>query len=92
MLYWRLKKKQQGNCYCCQTPEWEYGRKFDMHRVVKGLNGGEYNEENVVLVCKKCHRKIEGMDRGQIDIVRAFFTGQFTGEIDPSEGTEEDDQ
>jgi hypothetical protein len=90
-LYWKLKKRQKACCYICELPEYEYGKHFDMHRLVSGKNGGEYIEENVLLMCRKCHRKAEGMTRSQIDTVAQFFTGTFIPEEDESDDPELED-
>lgn len=53
-----ILEKYDYECYICGVPE--YVRKLHMHRVIPGKLGGEYVEENVVLVCPKHHRRVEG--------------------------------
>ncbi len=46
-------------CYTCGDRPKNLS-KLQMHRVTPGKNGGMYTEDNVVLVCTKCHRGLEG--------------------------------
>lgn len=59
--YFRLEmlKKYDNRCYICfSTPE--KTSQLHMHRVNPGKNGGQYVEDNVVVLCVGCHRKYEG--------------------------------
>lgn len=46
-------------------------RHLHMHRVTPGKNGGLYVAENIVIVCTKCHKRVEGMTWEQIASERA---------------------
>ena len=46
-------------CYTCGNRPTDLS-KLHMHRVIPGKDGGLYTEDNVVLICTKCHRKMEG--------------------------------
>lgn len=62
--------QQEGRCYVCSVEEWKTKRRFDAHRVTPGKNGGKYLGDNVILVCRKCHNKIEGMTLEEINTIR----------------------
>lgn len=73
ILYYDLKYQQEGKCFVCLTPEWQTRKSLQLHRIVKGKDGGLYEPDNVVLVCNKCHWRIEGIDRSEILVIRKYF-------------------
>lgn len=58
-LRWQLMYLQEGKCKICGIPEWKLKKKLHAHRIIKGKNGGKYQEDNLILVCPKCHYKLE---------------------------------
>lgn len=50
----KLKKKIQGKCYFCNEDDYSL---LDVHRILPGAEGGEYNDHNSLVVCSNCHRK-----------------------------------
>ena len=65
-LGWRIRfradmlQKYDYRCYTCgQTPS--NLTELHMHRVTPGKIGGEYIEDNVVVLCVQCHRRFEGL-------------------------------
>ena len=51
------KKRHAGKCYICEESEYVL---LDLHRIVEGHAGGRYTEDNTVVACVSCHRKIHG--------------------------------
>jgi hypothetical protein len=76
-LRMNLMYRQEGKCFFCQTEEWRCGKRFHLHRIIKGKNGGEYSLGNVLLFCFKCHRKAEGLNYGQLLVVREQFSSGY---------------
>jgi len=64
-----ILEKFDYECFICGVPE--YIKKLNMHRVIPGKNGGEYVEENVVLVCPKHHRMVDGWSWKEINQLKA---------------------
>jgi hypothetical protein len=48
-------KRVAGECLFCGEKDYSV---LDPHRIFEGRNGGTYVEENVVVCCATCHRKI----------------------------------
>ncbi|VDN49116.1 conserved protein of unknown function [Petrocella atlantisensis] len=63
-----ILEKYDYQCFICGIPE--YIQKLHMHRVIPGKYGGEYIEENVVLVCPKHHKMVEGRSWDEINELR----------------------
>lgn len=63
--FWKKKlrnnmlAKYQYKCYICETRPLSLS-KLEMHRVLPGKEGGQYIEDNIVIVCRSCHRRHEG--------------------------------
>ena len=58
-----LRKKMLDHCgrkciVCAVAPD--NPSKLHMHRVIPGKDGGLYVEENIAMLCAKCHRTHEG--------------------------------
>jgi 3-deoxy-D-arabino-heptulosonate 7-phosphate (DAHP) synthase len=48
-------KKYIKNCFFCSENDLSI---LDVHRILEGKNGGNYDSINVLVVCSNCHRKI----------------------------------
>ena len=64
-----LLSKYNYKCHVCDMRP-DSMSKLHMHRVKPGRLGGKYEEENVVIVCWRCHAKVEGMEWGDIENMR----------------------
>jgi hypothetical protein len=62
------KKKAEGKCRFCSCDNYEL---LDVHRIIEGNQGGIYSDQNTVVVCANCHRKIHA---GIIKIDRQYPT------------------
>lgn len=62
------KKKGVGKCRFCPCDNYEL---LDVHRIIEGNQGGIYSDQNTVVVCANCHRKIHA---GIIKIDRQYPT------------------
>jgi len=56
-----MLEKYDYQCYVCEMRP-DNLRNLHMHRIVPGKRGGTYVEENVVILCRKHHHKLEGLD------------------------------
>lgn len=50
----RVKNRDNRKCFIC-----EYDVNLDVHHIIPQRMGGSHKEENLITVCKKCHRYIE---------------------------------
>ena len=59
------KKGKERDLYTCQV----CGSKEDVegHHILNYQYGGSANIDNIVTLCRKCHRKVHG---GNIDIIK----------------------
>lgn len=57
----------KGKCCICKVPEWKLRAKLQMHRVIPNHRGGRYVLSNIVPVCVRCHKVVEGKTREEID-------------------------
>jgi hypothetical protein len=64
----KAKKKGRGKCRFCPCDTYEL---LDLHRITEGNEGGIYSDQNTVVVCANCHRKIHA---GIIKIDRQYST------------------
>ena len=48
---WKYRCKQLP----CEECGWDKSR-CDIHRIVRGKDGGKYNAGNVIVLCPNCHR------------------------------------
>jgi 5-methylcytosine-specific restriction endonuclease McrA len=60
-------KKTAGKCRICGEPEYAV---LDVHRIVPGQVGGKYKENNSVVLCANCHRRVHAT--GEIEIDRYY--------------------
>ena len=49
----QLWKRAAGKCRCCGDDALEA---LDVHRILAGSAGGKYREQNVAVLCSRCHR------------------------------------
>jgi hypothetical protein len=49
------KKHAERKCHFCGNDDY---CTLDVHRIVPGSEGGKYTENNTVVACACCHRKI----------------------------------
>lgn len=67
-----MLEKYNYQCYIC-TIRPNNLRDLHMHRIIPEKRGGTYTEENVVLLCRKHHRKLEGLDWDAIHKAREKY-------------------
>jgi hypothetical protein len=60
------RKKSEKRCYFCKTEEY---CTLDVHRIIPGSEGGQYELLNTVVCCSNCHRKIH---EGKIKVDRKY--------------------
>lgn len=73
-LFADLLYKQKGNCYICGIEQWRIKKTLHAHRIIPGKLGGKYNTTNAILVCPKCHSKIEGLSMPQIEQLKSMVS------------------
>jgi len=64
-----MLEKYDFKCYVCNATPRSL-TKLHMHRVLPGRLGGEYTEENVVILCTSCHKPSEGKSWEEIKETR----------------------
>ena len=57
-------KHAAKQCIFCKNNKQE---QLDVHRINPGSNGGEYTNDNIVVVCCNCHRKLHHTNEIKID-------------------------
>lgn len=63
-LYRDILFDQKGRCFKCGVEEWKLKKRLQGHRKIKGRDGGKYIKDNVVLLCQRCHIRIDkGSDK-----------------------------
>jgi len=60
----KIKKKVDKKCYFCNEDDYNL---LDVHRILPGEKNGKYTQNNTVVCCANCHRRIHA---GQIKIDR----------------------
>lgn len=58
----RARKEDNYTCQCCGDIMSESDKVFDVHHIIPQKEGGPDALDNLVLVCRSCHAKIEGTD------------------------------
>jgi len=56
-----MLRKYDYQCYVCGLSPDSLSY-LHMHRVIPGKDGGQYVEDNVVILCASCHHNLEGLD------------------------------
>lgn len=56
-----MLRKYDYQCYVCGLSPDNLSY-LHMHRVIPGKDGGQYVEDNVVILCASCHHNLEGLD------------------------------
>jgi 5-methylcytosine-specific restriction endonuclease McrA len=54
-----LRELVKFKCQVCKNDEKEVGE-LEVHRIKRGNIGGEYVPNNLMMVCKSCHRELHG--------------------------------
>jgi len=66
----RMIKKYGNRCMVCGYP----GGFIEMHHIKGVADGGEHTEDNVILLCEKCHMEAHGWKKKKyIDPVRQYW-------------------
>lgn len=73
-LFADLLYQQEGNCYICGIEQWRIKKTLHAHRIIPGKLGGKYDTTNAILVCPKCHHKIEGLSLQQIEYLKSMVS------------------
>ena len=73
-LFADLLYRQEGNCYICGIEQWRIKKTLHAHRIIPGKLGGKYDTTNAILVCPKCHHKIEGLSLQQIKYLKSMVS------------------
>lgn len=55
----------------CMINGCEYSNTLDVHRIIEGKNGGEYNLDNTIIVCPNHHAEIHRL-RLEINLLNKF--------------------
>ena len=55
-------------CYFCEEDNY---CSLDVHRIKEGQHGGRYTQDNTIVCCVNCHRKIHD---GKIQIFRKYLS------------------
>lgn len=63
--------RYQGRCFVCGIEEWRAKTSLHLHRVIPGKLGGLYTLDNVVPVCRKCHKDIEGKTWDELNLLQS---------------------
>lgn len=64
----KIKKLVDKKCFFCDLDLYET---LDVHRIVAGCNGGNYNNYNSITVCANCHRLIHA---GEILVDKKYMS------------------
>lgn len=64
-----MLERYNYRCYICGIYPEDLS-KLHMHRVIPGKDGGEYIENNVVILCPGCHHRHEGLSWDDIHAAR----------------------
>lgn len=59
-------KRIAGKCHLCSESDYHV---LDAHRIIPGREGGKYYNENIVILCSNCHRRVEA---GEIQILGRY--------------------
>lgn len=62
------KKRFMKKCYFCEENKYEL---LDVHRIIPGDSGPGYIENNTVVLCCSCHRKVHA---GLIIIDKKYYS------------------
>ena len=57
-----LMYRQRGRCGNCRKPEWKIKMSLHAHRI---KYDGLYEEDNVILLCPRCHRRVHRDDKNE---------------------------
>ena len=57
-------KKFAGKCAFCEETDYAV---LDVHRIMEGFKGGNYDSINSIVACANCHRKIHA---GNLQLIK----------------------
>jgi hypothetical protein len=57
-----IREHAGGICQKCGAIQKEGDPVFELHRIMPGRAGGEYTQDNCVLLCPSCHRSLDTID------------------------------
>jgi len=79
-------ERDNYTCQVCgfQANSWQEAQNLDVHHIVPVSKGGEcLDPENLITLCKKCHRKTfrigYGVSRGQLSLKDFMVIHEMTG-------------
>lgn len=61
--------KHNNKCYMCG----DSGVKLDVHHIVPVLNGGSNHHDNLIPLCKSCHKTVEWYTRNELKLPQPFI-------------------
>ena len=79
----QIKKRIDKKCFFCEEDDYNL---LDVHRILDGAKGGNYNNRNTLTVCSKCHRKIHS---GRIKIFGKYLSTSANWVVHYEEDEEE---
>lgn len=51
-----LREMVDNSCQNCHKTQLELGNKLEIHRMIRGSKGGLYVPNNILVICKSCHK------------------------------------
>jgi len=54
-----LREMVENKCQLCNRHEDECG-KLEVHRILRGNQGGKYHPNNILMLCSECHKNLHG--------------------------------
>lgn len=63
MRYFDLGEQSDIVCEVCGKSGRADGSGFDLHHIVARSHGGGNSVDNVILLCRKCHRAAHGLEK-----------------------------
>lgn len=51
-----LRKMVDNKCQQCHKTQLELNEKLQIHRIIRGSSGGLYTPNNILILCKSCHK------------------------------------
>lgn len=55
----RVHASRDGRCRMCGASSSSNGRRLQVHHIVPVMAGGSHHRENLMLLCHRCHRKVD---------------------------------
>lgn len=57
-----LRAMCDNTCQNCGKTQLQLNDKLQIHRIKRGYLGGKYVPNNILVICKNCHKKIHQME------------------------------